>query len=52
MAANFTKLPELAYAETEPEWAERAALHVKAELKRAEMTYEELAAKIKKHGFD
>jgi virulence-associated protein VapD len=41
----------MAYAKTEREWAERAARHVKAELKRAEMTYEDLAEKLKKHGF-
>ena len=42
----------MAYAKTEREWAERAARHVKAELKRAEMTYDDLADKMKKHGFD
>ena len=41
----------MAYAKTEREWAERAARHVKAELKRAEMTYDDLAEKLKKHGF-
>ena len=41
----------MAYAKTEREWAERAAQHLKAELKRAEMTYEDLADKLKKHGF-
>jgi Domain of unknown function (DUF6471) len=40
-----------AFAKTEQEWAERAARHLKAELKRAEMTYEDLAEKMKKHGF-
>jgi hypothetical protein len=38
-------------AKTEREWAERAARHLKAELKRAELTYEELAERMKKHGF-
>lgn len=42
----------MAYAKTEREWAERAAQHLKAELKRADVTYEGLAAKLKKHGFD
>jgi hypothetical protein len=42
----------MTYAKTEREWAERAARHIKAELKRAEMTYDDLAAKMKKHGFD
>jgi uncharacterized protein DUF6471 len=38
-------------AKTEREWAERAARHLKVELKRAEITYEELAERMKKHGF-
>jgi Domain of unknown function (DUF6471) len=37
---------------TEREWAERAARHLKAELKRADVTYEALAELLKKHGFD
>jgi virulence-associated protein VapD len=41
----------MAYAKSEREWAERAARHIKAELKRAEMTYDDLAEKLKKHGF-
>jgi hypothetical protein len=41
----------MAYAKTEQEWAERAARHFKAELKRAGMTYDDLADKLKKHGF-
>ncbi len=39
------------FATTEREWAERAARHLKAELKRAEMTYGELASRLKVHGF-
>jgi hypothetical protein len=42
----------MAFAETEKEWAERVARHLKAELKRADVTYEELAARLKEHGFD
>lgn len=42
----------MAYAKTEQEWAERAARHLKAELKRAEVTYEELAERLKAHGFN
>ena len=30
----------------------RAARHLKAELKRAEVTYEELAERLKEHGFN
>ncbi len=41
----------MALARTEQEWAERAARHLKAELKRADVTYEELAERLKKHGF-
>jgi hypothetical protein len=35
-----------------PTWEERAARFLKAELKRADVTYEELAARLKKHGLD
>ena len=41
----------MAYAKTEAEWAERAARHIKAELKRENLTYDELADRLKKHGF-
>ena len=42
----------MGFAKTEREWAERAARHLKAELKRADVTYEELAEKLKEHGFE
>ena len=38
-------------AESEDDWAERAKRFVKAELKRADVTYEELAARLSKAGF-
>jgi hypothetical protein len=41
----------MAHARTEQEWAERAARHLKAELKRADVTYHELAKRPKKYGF-
>ena len=41
----------MTFAKTEQEWAERAAMHLKIELKRANVTYEELAERLKKHGF-
>lgn len=41
----------MAFAKTERDWAERAARHLKAELKRADLTYDDLAAKLVKHGF-
>jgi hypothetical protein len=41
----------MAYAKTEQEWAERIARHLKAELKRADVTYDELAQRLEKYGF-
>jgi hypothetical protein len=41
----------MALAKTEKEWAEKAARHIKAELKRADLTYDDLAERLKKHGF-
>jgi uncharacterized protein CbrC (UPF0167 family) len=32
-------------------WEDRASRYLKAELKRADVTYEELAEKLAKHGF-
>jgi hypothetical protein len=42
----------MAFAKTESEWADRAARHLKAELKRADMTYEVLALRLRKYGFN
>ncbi|THD45045.1 MAG: hypothetical protein E7774_08825 [Bradyrhizobium sp.] len=39
------------FATTEREWAERAARHLKAELKRASVTYKDLAGRLEAHGF-
>jgi Domain of unknown function (DUF6471) len=33
-------------------WEDRARLYLKAEIKRADITYEELAKRLKDHGFD
>ena len=33
-----------------PSWEDRARLFLKAELKRADVTYEELAKRLKEHG--
>lgn len=41
----------MALAKTEEEWARRASTFLKAELKKAEITYVELAKRLKKHGF-
>jgi hypothetical protein len=40
----------MGFAKTEAEIAERLARFVKAELKRANVTYEELAERLKEHG--
>ena len=37
-------------AKTEKEWGERAARFLKGELKKADMTYDDLAKKLKRHG--
>ncbi len=42
----------MAFATSEHEWAQRTARHLKAELKRAQVTYEELAKRLKEHGFE
>lgn len=39
-------------AQSEKELAERAARFLKAELKRANVTYEELATRLKDHGLE
>jgi hypothetical protein len=39
-------------AKSESELAERASRFLKAELKRADVSYEELAKRLKKHGLD
>jgi hypothetical protein len=36
---------------TEAEWAERASIFLKRKLKEGEITYVELAKRLKKHGF-
>ncbi len=38
-------------AKSEAEWAERASTFLKAKLKESEVTYVELAKRLKKHGF-
>ena len=42
----------MAIAPNEREWAERASLFVKAELKRAKVSYAELASRLKEHGLE
>ena len=38
-------------AKSEQEWADRVRAYLKAELKRADVGYVELAKRLKKHGF-
>ena len=39
------------YAKSEEEWTDRLRLYIKAELKKADVGYVELAKRLKKHGF-
>ena len=41
----------MGFAKTEAEWEARASAFLKAELKKAGVTYTELVARMKKHGF-
>jgi hypothetical protein len=41
----------MATPKTEEEWAERSRTFLKAKLKEKELTYVELAKRLKKHGF-
>ena len=42
----------MGFAKTEAEIAERLTRFIKAELKRADVTYEELADRLKEHGLE
>lgn len=41
----------MGFAKTEKEWAERVSAFVKAELRKGEVTYVDLAKRLRKHGF-
>ena len=41
----------MAYAKTEEEWGALASGHLKAKMKEAGVTYDDLVKKLKKHGF-
>jgi hypothetical protein len=41
----------MALAKSEAEWADRASAFLKAKLKESEVTYVDLAKRLKKHGF-
>jgi hypothetical protein len=40
------------FVSKEREWADRAKRFLKAELKRADLTYEELARRLREHGLE
>lgn len=40
------------FVSREEEWVDRAKRFLKAELKRADVTYEELAARLREHGLE
>lgn len=42
----------MGFVSREREWADRARRYVKAELKRAEISYAELARRLKEHGLE
>jgi len=42
----------MAITDKEKEWADKARRFLKAELKRAGVTYQELARRLNEHGFD
>jgi Domain of unknown function (DUF6471) len=48
----FVETDDMRLAKTEAELAQRAARFLKAELKRADVTYEELAKRLKEHGLN
>jgi len=41
----------MALPRTEEEWMNRASAFIKAEARKADVTYEELVKRLKKHGF-
>lgn len=42
----------MSFESREREWADRTKRFLKAELKRADVTYEELARRLREHGMD
>jgi len=47
-----SQVTRMGLAKSEQEIADRASRFLKAELKRADVTYEELAKRLKEHGLD
>lgn len=51
-SSPFAVLPMMDFVSREREWSDRAKRFLKAELKRADVTYEELARRLREHGLD
>jgi hypothetical protein len=51
IAIETDRVSRMPSAKSETEWAEKVRLYLKAELKKAEVGYVELAKRLKKHGF-
>src|SRR5437764_14896094 len=49
---DFARTMAMGFKETEREWTERSKRFVKAELKRADVTYEELARRLREMGLE
>ena len=50
MLGNINERFDMILAKTEEEWGARASAFLKAEMKKADVTYAELAKRLKKHG--
>jgi len=51
IAIKSDRMSFMPSAKSEEEWAEKVRAYLKAELKKAEVSYVELAKRLKKHGF-
>jgi hypothetical protein len=50
--SNSAGVERMAISAKEREWADRVRRYIKAELKRANVTYAELARRLNEHGFE
>jgi hypothetical protein len=50
-AVEYDRRQKVPIAKTEEEWADKTRAYLKAELKKADVGYVELAKRLKKHGF-
>jgi hypothetical protein len=51
IAFKCDRTETMTFAKTEQEWAHRVRAYLKAELGKADVTYVELAKRLKRHGF-